>query len=179
MTPPPVLGFNNNVRHRGRVFHIQTEDSGVKSPRIVTHLFADGGHIIKTTRTDYARHLGRPGLPDLVRQMMKAQHKAMAIALWAGELDAALESALGPLPLPPVPRPTALDAAPPSLPGGSAPLSANGFRAEDASPASESHVVTKSDPTRPKKATGPALGDQTLDEVILSYLADELDASLK
>ena len=55
--PPPVLGFNNNVRHRGRIFHIQTEDSGVKFARIVTHLFADGGRIIKTARTDYGEHL--------------------------------------------------------------------------------------------------------------------------
>ena len=48
-TPPPLLGFNNNVRHRGRVFHIQTEDSGIRHARIVTHLFADGGRIVRTT----------------------------------------------------------------------------------------------------------------------------------
>jgi hypothetical protein len=28
--PSPLLGYNNNVRHKGKVFHIQTEDSGVK-----------------------------------------------------------------------------------------------------------------------------------------------------
>src|SRR5688572_217925 len=88
--PPPLLGFNNNVRHKGRVFHIQTEDSGVKHPRIVTHLFADGGRIIKTTRTDYAEHLGRDDMADVVRAMMKEQHKAMFISLRAGELDALL-----------------------------------------------------------------------------------------
>ncbi len=88
--PPPLLGFNNNVRHKGRIFHIQTEDSGVKHPRIVTHLFADGGRIIKTTRTDYAEHLGRDDMADVVRAMMKEQHKAMFISLRAGELDALL-----------------------------------------------------------------------------------------
>lgn len=89
--PPPLLGFNNNVRHKGRVFHIQTEDSGVKHPRIVTHLFADGGRIIKTTRTDYAEHLGRDDMAEVVRAMMKEQHKAMFISLRAGELDALLQ----------------------------------------------------------------------------------------
>src|SRR5688572_31576936 len=49
-------GFNNNVRHRGRIFHIQTEDSGVRFPRIVTHLFADGGRIIKTAKTRSEEH---------------------------------------------------------------------------------------------------------------------------
>jgi hypothetical protein len=86
-TPPPLLGFNNNVRHRGRVFHIQTEDSGTKNPRIVTHLFADGGRIIRTTRTDYAEHVGRDDLAQVVRKLMKEQHKGMFIALRAGELD--------------------------------------------------------------------------------------------
>jgi hypothetical protein len=107
--PPPVLGFNNNVRHRGRVFHIQTEDSGVKSPRIVTHLFADGGRIIKTARTSYTELVGRSDLAQTVRQMMKEQHRSMFAALRAGELDALLEAACGPLPLPPVERGDAAD----------------------------------------------------------------------
>src|SRR5690606_5952016 len=87
MPPPPLLGYNNNVRHRGRVFHIQTEDSGVANPRIMTHLFADGGRIVKSTRTDYSEHLGRPDLVDTVRALMKEQHKAMFVALRGGELD--------------------------------------------------------------------------------------------
>jgi hypothetical protein len=95
--PPPLLGFNNNVRHRGRVFHIQTEDSGVKFPRIVTHLFADGGRIVKTTRTDYTEHLQKPDMAAVVRGMMKEQHKGMFASLRAGELDVLLESVCGPL----------------------------------------------------------------------------------
>jgi hypothetical protein len=95
--PPPLLGFNNNVRHRGRIFHIQTEDSGIKYPRIVTHLFADGGRIVKTARTDYAEHVGQKDMSPIVRRMMKEQHKAMFIALRAGQLDELLEKVCGPL----------------------------------------------------------------------------------
>jgi hypothetical protein len=95
--PPPLLGFNNNVRHRGRIFHIQTEDSGVKFPRIVTHLFADGGRIVKTTRTDYSEHLEKTDMATVVRGMMKEQHKAMFAALRTGDLDALLENVCGPL----------------------------------------------------------------------------------
>ena len=93
--PPPLLGFNNNVRHRGRIFHIQTEDSGVKTPRIVTHLFADGGRIIKTTRTEYTEHLERPDLQSFVRGLMKEQHKNMFTALRLGDLDTLLEDVCG------------------------------------------------------------------------------------
>jgi hypothetical protein len=95
--PPPLLGFNNNVRHRGRIFHIQTEDSGVKFPRIVTHLFADGGRIVKTTRTDYSEHLEKADMAAVVRGMMKEQHKGMFAALRAGEMDPLLENVCGPL----------------------------------------------------------------------------------
>jgi hypothetical protein len=95
--PPPLLGFNNNVRHRGRIFHIQTEDSGVKFPRIVTHLFADGGRIVKTTRTDYSEHVEKPDMAAVVRGMMKEQHKAMFAALRAGDMDPLLENVCGPL----------------------------------------------------------------------------------
>src|SRR6478609_3820752 len=94
--PPPVLGFNNNVRHRGRIFHIQTEDSGVKNPRIVTHLFADGGRIIKTTRIEYSEHVTRPDMQTFVRSLMKEQHKGMFTALRMGDLDQMLETACGP-----------------------------------------------------------------------------------
>jgi hypothetical protein len=98
----PVLGFNNNVRHRGRLFHIQTEDSGIKFSRIVTHLFADGGRIIKTSRIDYVEHVEKDDVSNIVRALMKEQHRAMFTALRAGELDAMLEKVLGPLPEPPV-----------------------------------------------------------------------------
>lgn len=83
----PQLGFNNNVRHRGRVFHIQTEDSGVKHPHIITHLFADGGRILKSTKTSYAEFLGEEELSKKVRSLMQEQHKAMFIALRAGKFD--------------------------------------------------------------------------------------------
>ena len=108
--PPPLLGFNNNVRHRGRIFHIQTEDSGVKNPRIVTHLFADGGRIIKTQRTDYSEHVLRADMQVFVRSLMKEQHKAMFTALRLGELDSLLENVCGPFE-----QPAQVSKAPPPL----------------------------------------------------------------
>ncbi|AKT42812.1 hypothetical protein [Chondromyces crocatus] len=85
--PSPLLGFNNNVRHKGRMFHIQTEDSGIRHPHIITHLFADGGRILKTTKTSYAEHVGTPTMAETVREMMKEQHKAMFIALREGHFN--------------------------------------------------------------------------------------------
>jgi hypothetical protein len=83
----PLLGYNNNVRHKGKVFHIQTEDSGVKYGHIITHLFMDGGRILKSVKTSYAEYVGNDRMADIVREMMKQQHKAMFIALRDGKFD--------------------------------------------------------------------------------------------
>ena len=91
-SPSPLLGYNNNVRHKNRVFHIQTEDSGIKHPHIITHLFMDGGRILKSVKTSYAEQLGAEGMADSVRQMMKEQHKAMFIALRDGQFDALVDA---------------------------------------------------------------------------------------
>jgi len=96
----PLVGYNNNVPHRGRVFHIQTEDSGVKRPVVVTHLFADGGHIVKTSRTDYAEHIQAEDRVEFVKALMKKQHKTMYVALRTGYLDELIEQSCGPHPDP-------------------------------------------------------------------------------
>jgi hypothetical protein len=92
MTQSPLLGFNNNVKHRGKLFHIQTEDSGIRHPHVITHLFMDGGRILKTIKTSYAEHLGSDKLQQVVRELMKEQHKMMFIALRDGQFDHALDS---------------------------------------------------------------------------------------
>src|SRR6185295_7093963 len=87
----PLLGYNNNVRHRGRLFHIQTEDSGINHPHVITHLFMDGGRILKSVKKSYAEHVGSDTLKDTVRVLMKEQHKAMFIALRDGQFDELVE----------------------------------------------------------------------------------------
>src|SRR5689334_15679361 len=113
----PLLGYNNNVRHKGRVFHIQTEDSGVNHPHIITHLFMDGGRILKSVKKSYAEHVGSDGMNEVVRQMMKEQHKAMFIALRDGQFDHIVDPASAQK-LPPAPPSSAaaVPAAPPSAP---------------------------------------------------------------
>jgi hypothetical protein len=98
------VGFNNNVRHKDRIFHIQTEDSGVLRPHINTHLFVDGGRIIKSMRTDYSAELGATDLAGVVRQLMKQQHKAMFLALRAGTLDPIIEQLVNDTTPEPLPR---------------------------------------------------------------------------
>jgi hypothetical protein len=119
--PSPLLGFNNNVRHKGRVFHIQTEDSGIRHPHIITHLFADGGRILKTIKTSYAEHLGQEKMAETVRAMMQDQHKGMFMSLRDGQYDYLLEEGGVPPPRASQTSTPALPAAPPPAPTATLP----------------------------------------------------------
>ena len=70
----PLLGYNTNVRHDEVLFHIQTEDSGVGHPHIITHLFVEGT-ILATKKTSYKHLLDKDDSEDDIRQLMKEQHK--------------------------------------------------------------------------------------------------------
>ncbi len=85
------MGFNNNIRFKERVFHVQTEDSGLDQPHVVTHLFADGGRIIKSHKRSYGQHVTRPDVTEYVRSLMKAQHLEMVLALREGRFDEVIE----------------------------------------------------------------------------------------
>ncbi|WP_394847692.1 FHA domain-containing protein [Pendulispora brunnea] len=86
------VGFNNNVKYKGRVFHVQTEDSGLDRPHIITHLFADGGRIIKTHKRNYGEHVGREdNIALFVRTLMKGQHMEMLLMLREGRFDEVIE----------------------------------------------------------------------------------------
>jgi len=80
----PVVGFNHNVKHGERVYHVQTEDSGLPHAHFITHLSL-GGNIVATQKSSYADRAAEPDLAKLVRGLMEEQHKAMLRRLVAGE----------------------------------------------------------------------------------------------
>jgi hypothetical protein len=150
-SPPTLTGFNNNVRYRGMRFHIQTEDSGITRPHITTQLFADGGYVIKSLRTDYAEYVGHPERAALVQRLMRDQHRAMALDLRDGKLDATIDR-IAPPPVEAAPAAAAPEAvapeavAPEAAPASSREPSAGAVpeRAapSDAAPAEERATVT-------------------------------------
>jgi hypothetical protein len=85
------VGFNNNVKYKGHTFHIQTEDSGLDKPHVITHLFADGGRILKSHKRSYADHVKQPDVAAHVRGLMKGQQLEMALALREGRFDDVIE----------------------------------------------------------------------------------------
>jgi len=85
------VGFNNNVKYKNQTFHIQTEDSGLDKPHVITHLFADGGRVIKSHKRSYAEHVRRDDVATYVRHLMKEQQLEMALGLRDGRFDPIIE----------------------------------------------------------------------------------------
>ena len=79
----PVLGYNHNLRHGGRVFHVQTEDSGQGYARAAHAPFLRGDDPLDEEagiRPEHSRGLGAP--------LMQQLHKSMIKELTHGEHDA-------------------------------------------------------------------------------------------
>jgi hypothetical protein len=115
----PILGYNHNVRYRGLVFHVQTEDSGVLSPHLFTHLFYTGV-IVSTRKLVY----DAGSAEEAIKSLMQAQHKAVLKDLRRGHFDDKIDEYLKDTPGL-LPRGTVEDGARPSepaLPGDSEPV---------------------------------------------------------
>jgi hypothetical protein len=89
-----LSGFNTNIRHRGVLFHVQSEDSGRDRPHIITHLYY-GGTILASQKSSYAEHLDDPDLSRLVRDLMEEQHRKVLEGLRARAFDDLIRERLG------------------------------------------------------------------------------------
>lgn len=189
----PLLGYNTNVRHDGTLFHIQTEDSGVERPHIITHLFVEGT-ILASKKSSYDGLLEKDEWESDVRQQMKDQHRAMFVELRDGVHDKAVVRLAG---HPSSDDDTAEEARPVSEPPArqsQAPTIEIDEKGVRVIPPAQMGNPKKVDTIESTEAADTVRGrsifdmpdndgefgdtlitDKSLDEVILSYLTDELD----
>lgn len=186
-----VTGFNHNIKHKGKVYHVQTEDSGVSNPHIITHLFV-GGNILATKKSSYGDLVKSENLAELVRELMEEQHKEMLRNLINGSYDNVDKSAQsyqpGQLateaPKPP-PPPVVVAPAPPPRPAVPSPVPARApLPLTQVAPAAalppevlaarELKEAPRENNIGVETLFGEDLiSEKSLDEVILSYLAGD------
>lgn len=88
-----IPGFNHNIRYRGVLYHIQTEDSGIENP-VVTTLLYKGGTILSSKRTSYSDIVNSDKMEEVVKEIMKEQHKLMLFDLKNGVFEKAGKEAV-------------------------------------------------------------------------------------
>jgi hypothetical protein len=81
-----LIGYNTNVPYKGKVYHVQTEDSGLVNPFIITLLYFQGA-ILRSVKTGYSHIVGSPRFEEQLRDIMKHQHREMIRALVRGQCD--------------------------------------------------------------------------------------------
>ena len=84
-----LIGYNTNISHKGRQYHVQTEDSGLKSHSIVTLLYHQGA-ILRSVKTSYAHIIGSPDFEKQLRNIMKLQHREAIKELITGKSEVKL-----------------------------------------------------------------------------------------
>ena len=72
-----ITGFNTDVRFRGLVYHVQTEDKGRDNPLIETLVYR-GGEILGSRRLPYTDQVaGALDSEKVIARLMEEQHMAM------------------------------------------------------------------------------------------------------
>ncbi|HEU4888402.1 MAG TPA: hypothetical protein VFV49_10975 [Thermoanaerobaculia bacterium] len=86
-----ITGFNTDIKHSEKVYHVQTEDKGVANPYIETLVYV-GGEILASKKTSYAEQL-KTGVDDKwIGGLMEQQHRTMIAAIKRGRFDQPGES---------------------------------------------------------------------------------------
>lgn len=143
-----ITGYNTDVKHKDRVFHIQTEDRGDQNPYVESFVYV-GGEILGGKRTPYPENLRNGGDERAVRELMEHQHRDLIAAVREGGFE-------GPDGSVRVPDDMVLE--------GRASAGADSQLRERPAP--------RPSPRRPSDSARIS-GDRTLDQVILDYLASE------
>jgi hypothetical protein len=87
-----ITGFNTDIRHGDKVYHIQTEDKGLQNPYIESLVYV-GGEILASKKTSYAEQIKAGGADEKwIGGLMEQQHRTMIAAIKRGRFDVAAET---------------------------------------------------------------------------------------
>ena len=141
-----ITGFNTDIKHNEKVYHVQTEDKGMANPYIESLVYV-GGEILASKKTSYAEQLKTGVDEKWIGGLMEQQHRTMIAAIKRGRFDQPADTTKAGTPVPPRSVPTIAAGAP-----------NGGVVFDDAVPA-----ATVSE-------------EKTLDQVIIDYLASEAES---
>ena len=81
-----ITGYNTDVPHNKRVFHVQTEDKGDSAPEIESLVYV-GGEILAAQKTSYAGLVAAGRDDRVVQEMLERQHRTMIASIQQGRFD--------------------------------------------------------------------------------------------
>jgi hypothetical protein len=168
-----LTGYNTDIKHEGVIYHVQTEDGGTENPVIVSLIYR-GGRILASRKTSYAHLLGTDNLVPQLRDLLENQHKSMIKSVLSGTPGG--EVAGSEIPSTSEQSPSLLSPAE----SGQPPVNESHHTQTDQITGNAELPANPKPPLEvPPETTGEAQTDsaaeKNLDQVILEYLASEID----
>ncbi len=81
-----ITGYNTDVEHNGVVYHVQTEDKGLRTPVILSLVYT-GGAILASKRSAYDDLIARGFEEEVLVERLERQHKLICAAVHAGRIE--------------------------------------------------------------------------------------------
>lgn len=81
-----IAGFNTDIEFDGVVYHVQTEDKGLPSRKIISLVY-DRGTILASKRTNYDDLAAEDVVEATVAERVQKQHKLICAAIRAGRIN--------------------------------------------------------------------------------------------
>jgi hypothetical protein len=141
-----ITGFNTDIKHNEKVYHVQTEDKGMANPYIESLVYV-GGEILASKKTSYAEQLKTGVDEKWIGGLMEQQHRTMIAAIKRGRFDQPADTTKSATPVPHRSEPTIAAEHPDGVVFDNGPVTA----------------ATVSE-------------EKTLDQVIIDYLASEAES---
>jgi len=80
-----ITGFNSDIDHGGKVFHVQTEEKGLDNPVVLTLVYC-GGEIVTSLEASYADIVVEESAPEAeLRRRMSVQHQELIRSIHRGK----------------------------------------------------------------------------------------------
>lgn len=80
-----ITGFNTDVKHKNKVYHVQTEDKGRSNPKIESLVYV-GGEILDSYQTSYEQNKADL-TEDQIMELLEGQHKRVVRHIKIGNYD--------------------------------------------------------------------------------------------
>jgi hypothetical protein len=80
-----ITGFNTDVKHKNKVYHVQTEDKGRSNPKIESLVYV-GGEILDSYQTSYEQNKADL-TEDQIMELLESQHKRVVRHIKIGHYD--------------------------------------------------------------------------------------------
>ena len=81
-----ITGYNTDVKHRGTVFHVQTEDKGLPAAWVETLIFV-GGMVVARRKRNYQDLIDGEPNQQAISKALEDQHRAMIADVRLGRVD--------------------------------------------------------------------------------------------